>query len=484
MDIETTGGHAAANGITEIAIIIHDGVQIIDRYETLVNPFQPIPPYVQTLTGITDAMVQKAPSFKEIGEKVYQLLKNRVFIAHNVNFDYSFVKHHLNEHGYHWQEQKLCTIRMARKVFPDQLSYSLGNLCRSLEIPMNNRHRAGGDAEATTLLWEKILASTNESFLAEYLRRGSGEQSAPIYLDTNDIQELPSIPGVYYFLNGKEEVVYVGKAINLRKRVNSHFTNNKPGKQKQDFLREIHKVKFVPVPNELMAFLLEETEIKRLWPRFNRSQKRVNQKLGLFAYEDKLGYLRLAIEKVVGGRKPLYSFDLLMEGRELLQRLVKEHRICPRLVSLARSEDLCRSNPACACHEHSTLYNEKVQLAINQLGISLRSFVIMEPVPEAYPYARKWNPPAHKQKSVGLFQEVIPVEHPDKPVKKVFGRTNLSSCILIENGCFYGMGYVPNTVELNRENIKQYLIRYPDNDYLRRMVQKHATLFPERVVAV
>jgi DNA polymerase-3 subunit epsilon len=157
VDIETTGGNASQSRITEIAIVIHDGKDVIDRWETLVNPKKDIPVAIFALTGINNEMVRDAPIFHAISEKVLEMLTNRVFVAHNVNFDYSFVKHQLDQAQFKWSALKLCTVRAARKIRPGLLSYSLGKLCRSLDIPLLNQHCAGGDADATTMLFAKLL---------------------------------------------------------------------------------------------------------------------------------------------------------------------------------------------------------------------------------------------------------------------------------------------------------------------------------------
>src|SRR5438045_9701793 len=128
VDIETIGGNAQFGGITEIAIILHNGNSIEGRYETLINPKQHIPNYITALTGISNYTVSDAPCFEEVADKIYNLLNGRVFVAHNVNFDYSFINHHLLQSGFNWQAKKLCTVRYARKVFPGKQSYSLGNI--------------------------------------------------------------------------------------------------------------------------------------------------------------------------------------------------------------------------------------------------------------------------------------------------------------------------------------------------------------------
>lgn len=149
VDIETTGSTPASAGITEIAIVIHNGEEVTGKYVTLINPRQKIPPFIANMTGISDAMVAEAPLFEEVAPHIYNLLNGRVFVAHNVSFDYSFVHYLLNKSGYQWSAPKLCTIRLSRKVFPGLKRYGLGALSQDLGIKIQGRHRAWGDAAAT-----------------------------------------------------------------------------------------------------------------------------------------------------------------------------------------------------------------------------------------------------------------------------------------------------------------------------------------------
>ena len=171
VDIETTGGYAAANGITEIAVYIHDGERVVKHFETLINPQQDIPRFITGLTGIDDDMVADAPAFDEVADVLFDLLNDKIFIAHNVNFDYSFLKHHFKAAGYELTAKKLCTVRLAKKVFPGLPSYSLGNLCRLLQLPIKNRHRAGGDAMATVKLFERCLANNGNEHIEQMLKK-------------------------------------------------------------------------------------------------------------------------------------------------------------------------------------------------------------------------------------------------------------------------------------------------------------------------
>ena len=167
VDIETTGGVPKESGITEIAILVHDGERVVQEYQTLVNPQRPIPFYITNLTGISNAMVASAPTFKSIAQEVFELLNNNYFVAHNVGFDYSFINHYLKINGFELDVHKLCTVRLSRKVFPGFESYSLGKLCKSLDIEIESRHRAFGDAMATTILFEKLLAHGDEKLFVK-----------------------------------------------------------------------------------------------------------------------------------------------------------------------------------------------------------------------------------------------------------------------------------------------------------------------------
>ena len=447
VDIETTGGYAANNAITEVAIVLHDGNRELKRYETLVRPGMTIPRYVQALTGISDEMVAGAPSFEEIAPIIYEWLKDAVFVAHNVNFDYSFLHSQLKDCGFQLDSRKLCTVRLSRKVFPGAPSYSLGNICQHLGISIPNRHRAGGDANATVLLFEKILQGGGLEVIRGMLKGRNKEQYLPVNLPAEQLDHLPQLPGVYYFHDQKGKVIYVGKAKNLRHRVSSHFSNNKTGRQKQEFLRNIYSISHEITGTELMAFLLECVEIKRLWPVYNRSLKRFEPSYGMYVYEDRNGYSRLIVEKRKKHLQPIYTFSLLLEGQNLLRKLVREYNLCPRLCFIQKGDDRCEGiqegycKGACEHQEPPERYNARVEEAISALLQSLPSFTLMDR---------------------GRHAEE-------------------KSCILIEKGRLYGMGYLPaDTVIYDATDLKAYLTRYPENDYMRGLIYAHAEQWPTK----
>lgn len=443
VDIETTGGHASANGITEVAICLHDGMQVTHRYATLINPGRDIPVYIRVLTGISNEMVQDAPAFQQVAHEIYQLLHDKIFVAHNVNFDFSFLRYHLAASGYELNCNKLCTVRLGRKILPGLPSYSLGKLCHHLGIGNEARHRAGGDANATAQLFSLLLSRDNNKHIAASLKHNSKEQNLPANLPKNVIETLPLIPGIYYFHDHKGKVIYVGKAVNIKKRVCSHFSGNNPNQQRQEFLRNICHITYQECGTELMALALEAVEIKRLWPRYNRSLKRFEHTFGLYTFEDQRGYLRLAVDKHRKHDRAIHHCRSLLEGYTLLNQLIEEFGLCPKLCFIQKNNDACTgiNNHQCACNgaEEPDAYNERVDIAISSLKIQLPTFALCDK-------GRNYDE---------------------------------QSCMLIENGCFYGMGYIPNHVEADTfDALKTHLSPYPDNGYIKNMVISHAERYP------
>jgi DNA polymerase-3 subunit epsilon len=448
VDIETTGGHAASNGITEISIYLHDGDRIVGHYQTLINPGQYIPSYITGLTGITNEMVIKAPLFSEVAERIHTLLQDNIFVAHNVNFDYSFVMNELSKCGYELDTKKLCTVRLSRKIFPGLPSYSLGNICGYLGIQITDRHRADGDARATVTLLEKLIENDGSDSIKKFLKKTSKEQSLPPNVPREHYERLPDLPGIYYFHDQRGKVVYVGKAKKIKKRVSSHFSNNSTAKQKQDFLRSIHAITFEVCGNELVALLLESHEIKRLWPQFNRSQKHYEPRFGIIQYSDQRGIIRLAMQKIRKNSSATAYFETLTECHNRLKEITGEYELCPRLTGVATDPESCEDEH-CACRKGDKKviaeYNKRAVPAVEALS-TRESFVILEE-----------------------------------------GRTSRESAyVVVENGQFTGMGYMPleqlQSKKLTLEDFRDVSL-YRENFNIRSIVAKYKEEHPERVIS-
>lgn len=448
VDIETTGSYAAANGITEIAIYISDGESIIDSYTTLINPGMPIPYFIQSMTGINDQMVAKAPSFEKVADKIFNLLQDKIFIAHNVNFDYSFVKSHLERSGFNFNTNKLCTVRLGRKIFPGLISYSLGKFCAAMGIDNNARHRASGDAAATAELFHRMVKNDKEKLIEKSLKRNSKEQQLPPNVSKKEFDKLPSSPGVYYFHNEKGKVIYVGKARNIRSRISSHFSSDMKSRQKQNFLKHTYSFSFQKTGTELMAHILESTEIKKRWPVYNFSQKKWEDVYGIFSFEDQNGYLRIAIEKNKKLINPVHTFHYLVEGHAIVRRLIKDFNLCPKLCFIQKGNEPCEGIKdetcfgACEKMETPNKYNKRLKEALTSLSNQSSYLIIDE----------------------GLKEDE-------------------KSIILVENGSFKGMGYLSNDIQItDRATIKDYILLYKENNFIRNLVNGYATRFPSKVI--
>jgi len=399
------------------------------------------------MTGITDQMVADAPRFEQVAETVYTMLKDRIFIAHNVNFDYSFVKAHLQDAGFDLNTKKLCTVRLSRKIFPGHISYSLGKLCAALGITIYDRHRASGDSAATVQLFQLLLQHDKEQHIDKSLQRNSKESILPPNVPKTDFEQLPYTPGVYYFHDAKGKVVYVGKANNIRYRVNSHFSNNSQGRQKQRFMQEVHRISYQPCGTELMACILESAEIKKKWPKFNSSQKRWEDVYGIYSFEDQNGYLRLAIDKNRKRLNPVTTFHYLVDGHALIRKLIREYSLCPKLCFMQKDNGPCAGpgengcEGACEQKETAAAYNNRINQAIQSLR-SKPSYAIID-------------------QGLGA---------------------NDRSCILVLEGNFYGMGYLPEGFgSFETSVLQEQLTQYRENSFIRNMVHGFAARFPEKV---
>lgn len=174
VDIETTGSKYPGNNIIDLGILIHDGKQVVETWQSLFKPEVPIPPFVVELTGISEEMVAEAPLFKQKAAEIHELLRGTTFVAHDVNFDYLFVRHELKEAGFDIELPKICTLKNSRKFLPGHPSYSLGKLCKELGIEVSDRHRALGDATATAALFDLLLPHL--SGYAHFLSDGTASE--------------------------------------------------------------------------------------------------------------------------------------------------------------------------------------------------------------------------------------------------------------------------------------------------------------------
>ncbi len=438
VDIETTGGNAASSAITEIAVVLYDGEKVVDRFATLIDPGCHIPHYITALTGISNATVAGSPSFAEVAESIYNILNNKIFVAHNVNFDHSFLQFHLKQAGYDLKVKKLCTVRYARKIVPGLQSYSLGRLCQHLGIAITDRHRATGDVNATVLLLQLLMQQDEQGIQLKEMLKGRNPHSyLPMHVPVETIEALPYTPGVYYFKDQQGKVLYVGKAVNLKFRVRSHFTNNASGRRRQDMIRKVYSISYTCCATELMAFVLESVEIKRLWPEFNRSQKRQEPFYGLYCLEDRAGRMRLVVEKKKKNLPALHTFAQPYEGLQLARRFAAESGVADKWI--LGQYDAGEMLPPDL--------NDQVGLVAQKIVSYLPTFIYRE----------------GGMDEKGNFTEVL---------------------YLIEGGRFTGMAATHPLVEYNLETIKNIVQCYPENETIRHLIFAKASEYPDQVITL
>ncbi len=385
VDIETTGGNATYGKITEIAIFIHDGKEVVDQFVSLINPESYIPPFITNLTGITNEMVKDAPKFYEVAKKIVEITEGHIFVAHNAEFDYGFIRQEFKNLGYDFRRDVLCSVRLSKKIIPGHSSYGLGTLCKHYGIIIEGRHRAGGDAYATTKLLDILLDKDQEDYFGQLLRREVVPEMINERLKGEVVKTLPEETGIYYLLNQRGDVIYVGKSKNIRKRVTQHCLNPKNKKQR-DLLTEIADVHYEITGSELVALLRESEEIKRLQPRFNRKQIRNSYKFGVFVDLQMDGIMHLKIASVTSATDSLALFSTKAEAEKFLFDFIKKYRLCPQKTGFERnymgkacfhySIQLCHG----VCHHQETVddYNERLSQAIKRMNFEQASFLILD----------------------------------------------------------------------------------------------------------
>lgn len=443
IDIETTGG----TKITEISIFIFDGEKVIDEYTTLVNPETYIPPFITNLTGINSAMVSNAPKFHEIAKKVAEITEDTIFVAHNVNFDYNIIHSEFKELGFDFKRKKLCTIRLSRKLIPGLKSYSLGALCASENIRIVNQHRARGDAEATTILFKKLLNLDDKGVFQSFLNPRSRQATLPPLLSKEVVDKLPVNEGVYYFYNVKGDIIYVGKANNIKQRVLSHFYDK--AKKEVAMCLEVANITYKEAGSELLALLLESAEIKQHFPKYNRAQRRTKESIGLFAYEDRKGIIHLAYNSLKLVKNPLIKFYNNASCRVFLENLCEEFELCPKYCHLQSNVENCfhyqikQCKGICRAEEAIEAYNNRVLEAISTVKYEAENFIIKEK-----------------------------------------GRNeNEQAFVLISNSVYKGFGYLPmSNEEPSLQECKKVIQLQKDNGDVKRILSSYLKKNSENII--
>jgi DNA polymerase-3 subunit epsilon len=345
IDLETTGGNPSSERIIEIGIVLHDGRHKIGEYTTLINPEKEISAFISTFTGITNSMVKNAPAFSEVADTILELTEGKIIVAHNARFDYNFIKAEFRRLNIPFVKKNICTVLLSRKIFPEIRSHSLGNLCRDLGIEIDNRHRAFGDAAATALLLEKLIAHDTKSILREFLEDDINKIHLPKHLDPKVIDTLPEEVGVFYLHDASGNVVYLDKTKNIREYIFTFFSKRPTEKYKQLLHAETHAISYELTGNELIASLLEASEIRKLKPRYNRPVSNSFYRYGLFSETDQQGFRKLLVRLLddvqqeeaatsysqfeMSLKNPLLKFSSKFKAEKMMHSILNNFRLEP-----------------------------------------------------------------------------------------------------------------------------------------------------------
>ena len=381
VDIETTGGKYNEEGITEIAIYKFDGHKVVDQFISLVNPEQPIQPFVVGLTGINNEMLRNAPKFYEVAKRIVEITTDTILVAHNAKFDYRILRTEFRRLGFDFERKTLCTVELSKKLILGQASYSLGKLVRSLGIPLSDRHRASGDAQATVKLFKMLLdKDVDKDILKEMVRLEPKKQldSKLIYI----LEELPSIIGVYYLHDENGDIIYIGKSKNIRKRINQHFTNDHI--KAKEMQKEVASVSYEATGNELIALLKENQEIKQNKPKYNRALKRDIFSHALYAFTDDNGYINLKIGRASSKKEHITTFTNLSQAKSTMTHWIDQYGLCERLTGMQTGTGNCFGytikNCAGACIEEESAedYNERVRALIDKYSYENQNMIVID----------------------------------------------------------------------------------------------------------
>lgn len=400
---------------------------MVDQFISLVNPEREIQPFVVNLTGINSNMLRNAPKFYEVAKRIVEITDGCILVAHNAQFDYRILRTEFERLGFEYERKSLCTVELSKYLIPGQPSYSLGKLVRSLGIPVADRHRASGDAQATVKLFKILLGKDSEkNIIKDTVRLNPKHQLEPRHIDI--ISQLPAITGVYYIHNADGEIIYIGKSNNIKKRINQHFTNTNPKSKKIQAL--VNAVTYEATGSELVALLKESEEIKRNKPIFNRALKRTSFTHALYSFMDANGYRNLSIAKIDTKKEAITTFSNIQSGKSFISKAMTEYNLCQKLVGEYKTASSCFNYEIKGCHgacvkeEPTETYNARVEQLIDKNSYANKDMVIID-----------------KGRDI-----------------------DEKSAILIKNGVFQGLGFFNLNYQINRLDILESIITPMENN--------------------
>jgi len=383
LDLETTGATPLHDRIIEIGLCEVVGGKPVGEWSTLVNPEKTFSPFIEQLTGIANEMVTDAPTFAEIAGELRQRLAGKVLVAHNARFDYGFLKSEFRRLGIAFQEKSLCTVKLSRALFPQHRRHNLDALVERHGLSAQNRHRALDDARLVREFFQKVQADIPSDIIARAVQSQLRQPSLPPHLPLDQIDSLPNSPGVYLLYGENDTVLYVGKSVDIRSRVRSHFASDHRVHKEMRLSQQVRRIDFIETAGELGALLLEARLVKELAPIHNRQLRRNRDLFSLRLTAGRQAHPVLAVVSLnavdsVEWQNLFGMFRSRREAEKHLREIVREHGLCTRVLGLEKGDGACfgyqikKCRGACVGREPLPLHKARLMIAL--AGLKIRSW--------------------------------------------------------------------------------------------------------------
>ena len=380
VDLETTGATASQDRITEIGIILVDA-HGIEEWSSLVNPETRISGFIESLTGISNEMVAEAPRFCDLASRVYKMLEGRIFVAHNARFDYAFLKQSFLREEIDFSAKTLCTVKLSRRLYPGYPKHNLDTLIERHGLKVTGRHRALADAQLIYQFWEKIQATIPQETIQSAIKALLGRPSTPTHIDLTMIDGLPESPGVYLFYGENDLPLYVGKSVNIRQRVMSHFTADVTSAKEMSLSQQVRRIEHIKTGGEIGALLKEAALVKKLQPTHNRLLRRNNELCSIQIKDASEGlevHVAYASELDFATTSNLYGlFKSKREALKALTEIAEEHSLCKAIIGLEKvkagsacfGRQLKKCRGACIGDEPRLAHDTRLLTGLSKLKI-------------------------------------------------------------------------------------------------------------------
>lgn len=380
VDIETTGGRVNYDRIIEIGIVRVENGEIAKTYSTLLNPETYLSPFIAQMTGISSQELEKAPLFEDIIETVQETLSDCIFVAHNVRFDYGFIRNEFRRHGYTYSSKHFCTAKLSRTLFPQHRHHNLDSIMERFNLRCEHRHRALDDAKVTFEFFKGAVNRFSEDTVNSVLKMIVKKPSIPSGLPQKQVESLPTTPGVYIFYGDDGLPLYIGKSVNIRDRVFSHFNEDYNSSREMSICQQMKSIEAIQTAGELGALFKESMLIKEMQPIYNRQLRIKKRMLIGFLDSDKNGYYRIDLQEVdfidpENIDRVLGVFKSRKQAREHMRAMVKEFGLCEKLLDIEKGSGPCFSyklqwcKGACCGKETPEEYNERFMRAFEDTRI-------------------------------------------------------------------------------------------------------------------